>query len=106
MLGNPDQPGLERLLQRSRRLVGRAQHPLLSGVQTTLFLDGAEELGESKDREASASLDSAGAEFWLRYPYQSVPPSFVPTLSTPAILTQFLERKHRFSLGEAQRKAS
>jgi len=55
MLGNPDQPGLERLLQRSRRLVGRAQHPLLAGAQTTLFLDGAEELGESKDREALES---------------------------------------------------
>ena len=55
MLGNPDQPGLERLLQRSRRLVGRAQHPLLAGAQTILFLDGAEELGESKDREALES---------------------------------------------------
>ena len=35
---------------------GPAQHPLLAGVQTTLFLEGAGELGENKDREALESV--------------------------------------------------
>lgn len=35
--------------------MGRAQHPLLAGAQTILFLNGAEELGESKDREVLES---------------------------------------------------
>lgn len=35
---------------------GLAQHPLLAGVQTTLFLERAGELGENKEREALENI--------------------------------------------------